>query len=84
MAQEKKSNADEAIAAPVSPPVEATPKTAKTKSAPVENSVTLVLTGAGSYRDLRSNLGPFRKGSPFTVDAEKAGVLLKTGMFEKV
>ena len=84
MAQEKKSSEGEATAAQVSAPVEATPKTAKTKSAPVENSVTLVLTGAGSYRDLGTNLGPFRKGSSFTVDAEKAGALLKTGMFEKV
>ena len=61
----------------------AKPAKAKTATAPEKAKVTLILTGAGSYSDLDIGVGPFRKGQPFKIDADKADTLLKTGLFER-
>ena len=64
--------------------VETVAKDNTPNTAPVKDGITLTLTGAASYHDLNLKLGPFRKGQPFSVEADKAEALLKTGMFKKV
>jgi len=52
-------------------------------TAPTRKSVTLVLTGAGSYTVPGSPLGTVRKGQPFDVDEGTAKELLGTGFFKE-
>ncbi len=54
------------------------PKPAK----PQPKNITLVLTGAGSYKNLAYNLGSFKKNQPFSIAKDKADILLKTGLFK--
>ena len=56
------------------------PKPAK----PQPKNITLVLTGAGSYKNLAYNLGSFKKNQPFSIAKDKADILLKTGLFKTV
>ena len=61
----------------------AAPQPAKPKAAQPKN-VTLVLIGAGSYKNLAYDLGPFKKNQPFSIAKDKADILLKTGLFKTV
>ena len=86
MSQEKKNGTAEGSVAPIESPAQDTAPASqqkKQKPAPVKDNAALILTGAASFHDLNLNLGPFRKGQPFKIDADKADALLKTGLFER-
>ena len=74
MSEESNNTAVEAAA----PPQPVKPKAAQPKN------VTLVLIGAGSYKNLAYDLGPFKKNQPFSIAKDKADILLKTGLFKTV
>ena len=86
MSQEKKNETTAEVPATVETPVQGQPSMSqqkKSKPVPAKESAALILTGAASYSDLGLKLGPFRKGQPFKVDADKAEMLLATRLFER-